>query len=270
MSQTKDTKPEPMDLWKNLGVIGALFRANWRTHHAAPWYTLMLGFFMFAQNCVFFGLWVLFFDAVGQVRGWGLKEVSILFGLLASSVGLSLFFFDGCRTLAIRIQEGTLDGILTRPVSPLPILLFSRSNAASLGDIITGPLYWYFFGDLPFHTILGLFGLSILGAFLFTAVNVIFFSLPFFLKQKDGRLSDQLFEIMIILSTVPPHAQALGTKVLLFSLFPAGFIGYIPVLLFQHFSPLLFAADLLGIAFFIGLALWFFHAGVRRYKREMG
>lgn len=259
----------PSSLRLKLRVVAALFCANLRTHHAAPWRTFLLGFFMFIQNCAFFALWVLFFNSVGQVRGWNLADVAVLFGLLATAVGFAMFFFDGCRTIANRIQEGTLDGILTRPISPLPIILFSRSNAASLGDLITGPIYWYFFAKLSWGAIAELFVLAIVGALLMTAVNIIFFSLPFFLKHKDGRLPDQLFELMIILSTVPPHTQTLGTKVILFTLFPAGFIGYLPVLMYKNFSPALLAAEVAGVIFFMWLSTRVFHAGVRRYKRDM-
>ena len=247
-----------------LSYIAALLRINFRAHHGNLRRTLMLGGFMFTQNLMFFTMWIVFFGSIRQVKGWQLGDVGLMFGTIATACGFSMFVADGVRTIGQKIQDGSIDGFLTRPRHALPALLLSRSNAAALGDILSGPVYWFFFGGASASHLPGILALTVLSAIVFLSALVVFYSLPFWL-QRSGRFSDQLFEVMIIFSSIPQHAQSLGVKMFMFSILPAGFISFIPVSLLHHFNWQQLLILIIATLMYVWTALTVFNAGVRRY-----
>lgn len=253
------------NFWHEINCAAALFWANARVHVIDWRRTLLHSFFMMLQNTVFFMVWVFFFNDLKQVGGWGLQEVSMLFGLIATAIGTGLFFFDGIRTLASMVQDGSLDSYLTRPSHALPAVFFSRTCAASLGDILTGPLYWLVFCDVTWRQYLALFALSMIGAVIFTASLAMICCLSLFLKNA-GRLTDQLMDMLIISCSIPLHTQPLGIKILLFTLMPTAFVSYVPILLMKEPSALLLAALLGAMGFYAVLAFAIFNRGVARYR----
>ena len=245
-------------------MIAALLRANFYDHRTMPWRSLTLGALMTLQNFLFFSLWIVFFGAVREVKGWQLGDVGVMFGVLAMTVGTTLFIADGVRTLTLKIHDGDIDAFLTKPCHPLPPLLLSRSNAASLGDILSGPIYWLGFGGASLAQTPALLLYSLLSATIFLASMIAFYSLGFWLK-RSARFSDQLFEVMLILSCVPQHVHGMGMKVLIFSVFPVGFINLVPVTLLRSFDPGLFVLFTAVAALYMGLAIFIFNSGARKY-----
>lgn len=249
---------------RQLGYIEALVRANLRAHHAEIRRLITMSCVMFVQNLMFFTMWIVFFGSIRQVKGWQLGDVGLMFGTIATACGLALLTADGVRTIAMKIQDGSIDGYLTRPRHALPALLLSRSNSASLGDILTGPVYWFVFGGASLSQLPIMICLTLLSATVFLSALVVFYSLAFWL-QRGGRFSDQLFEVLIIFSSIPQHAQSLGTKVVMFSILPAGFISLVPASLMHHFNFEQFTLLVGAAALYACIALCFFNAGVRRY-----
>ncbi|NTU76439.1 MAG: hypothetical protein HGA90_01245 [Alphaproteobacteria bacterium] len=249
-----------------IAYLGALLQANWKTHLLGFKRTAFLSVMMLLQNLMFFALWIIFFGSVGQIKGWVLKDVALLYGSIAFSVGLAMFFCDGARTIALRIQDGSLESLLTQPRHPLPSLLLSRSNAASLGDLLSGPVYWFCFGGLSITQLPALIGLSLLAAVIFLAATLMFFSLAFWLR-RSGRFSEQLFEILVIISALPQHGQPFGVQLIMFSVLPAGFISLTPVSLMRHFEAGQLAALIAAAIVYVGLSVIVFHVGLKRYRR---
>ena len=112
-----------------------------------------------------------------------------------------------------------------------------------------------------------LFLLCLLAAIIFLAATVMFYSLTFWLR-RGNRLSEQLFEILIMFSCTPQHAQPIGIKFVLFSVMPAGFISLIPVSLVQRFDIVQYAILIAATAFYSVLAVLVFNAGLRRYVSD--
>ncbi len=255
------------ELLQGPAYILTLFRFNLRAHHADIGRSFKLGAFMFTQNLLFFAMWLVFFGAVRDVRGWKLQEVALMYGTIATACGLALLVADGIRSLALKIEDGSIDAYLTRPCHALPMVLFSRSNAASLGDLASGPVYWFIFGGMGWTDIPALLVFSILGSIIFLSALVMIFSLAFWVP-RGGRFADQLFEMLIISCTIPQHAQIFAVKLVMFTILPAGFISLVPVTLLSHFDAGL-AAGLVGVAaVYATLAIAVFNAGVRRYVAQ--
>ncbi len=247
-----------------LTYIPALLAANWREHYTDGRRALVFAGFMFAQNLIFFLAWVFFFGAVGEIRGWRLQDVALLYGFLAFAFGFALFLSDGIRTLPLCIQDGSLDTLIVRPRHPLPALMFSRSSASSLGDVLSAPLYWFAFGGMTLDRLPMLLAVALLAAAIFQGAAVLIYSVAFWLSG-GGRFSDQLFEILIITAAVPQHGQPLGVKLVLFTAIPAGFITLTPVMLMRSFDAWLLAGLAAAAVAYAALAVLVFNAGLRRY-----
>ncbi len=247
-----------------MDLLLSLWRVNFRAHHSNLKISLLTGFVMFAQNLMFFMMWIVFFGAIRQVKGWQLTDVGLMLGIITAAAGCAMFVADGVRTIGYKIADGSIDAFLVRPCHALPALLLSRSQASGLGDILSGPFYWFVFGgaqlsDLPFLILL-----TLLAACIFLAALVVFYSLPFWIS-RSSRFPDQLFEVLIIASTIPQHVQPWGVKAVLFTIIPAGFISLLPASLAHHFDPLGFAALIGAAGVYALIALAVFNAGVRRY-----
>ncbi|HAX91268.1 MAG TPA: hypothetical protein DCY07_03545 [Rhodospirillaceae bacterium] len=251
---------------RQISYLWALMTANMKSYNAERKRLFVMALFMMIQNAMFFGLWVIFFQTVGDLKGWKLVDVTRMFGLAASAIGLSLFFFNGARTLAYRVMDDSIDSFLTRPRKALPMLLMSSSSPASLGDITFGPLLWLTLGEVPLSLFPWFVLLTLFSALIFTAATLMMFSIVFWLKTSS-RFPEQLFEMLIILSSNILHGQPFGVKALMFTIIPAGFISYLPAQLMRGFDPLLFGILLVATVFYAALAAYIFNAGLRRYVR---
>ncbi len=250
---------------KKLSYLYALMTANMKFYKPEWKRLLIMSLFMIVQNTMFFILWILLFQNISGLKGWGLTEVARMYGIIASSVGLSLFLFNGARSIAYRVQDGSMDDFLVRPRSVLPALLMSGSSPASLGDILYGPLIWAFLGDVTWNMAPQLVGLTLVSMTIFTSMTLIVFSMAFWLKGNP-RFSEQCFEALLIFSVSIQHGQPLGVRLIAYTVIPAGFITYLPTRLIGHFDPALLAQLLVATVFYAAFSVWIFNAGLRRYK----
>ncbi|MCB1557172.1 MAG: ABC-2 family transporter protein [Alphaproteobacteria bacterium] len=241
-------------------LVPAALRAA-TENRAAFW---SLSFFMFLQNIIMFMIWVIYFDNFSNLRGWELADLATLYGLAAFAFGLAFLLCGGALDLGRSIVEGELDVHLGRPRHPLIGLLFRESRAAGVGDMITAPVIWLWFAnysplELGILVLLGLFS-----ALIILATALVINCLPFFAAQ-GSRMTDQLLESFIIISTYPHNGFGVGVKILLLTIIPAGFVAYLPIEAIRNFDIPQMA--LLGVAavFYMSMAVIIFNRGLRRY-----
>ncbi|MCL2468900.1 MAG: ABC-2 family transporter protein [Alphaproteobacteria bacterium] len=229
--------------------------------------TVILSAGMFTQDFMFLALYWILFNNFESLGGWRLKDAALLFGISVTAIGLILFLCRGLIMLPYKIYDGSIDIYLARPRHPLVDLTFGTASFASLGDILCG-LVLIAYASQGFSWAQGLLCLFlvILGAVIFWASLLVFYCIPFWLLNAQ-RLSDQLFEMMIIASFNMLHGQPLGIKIILFTLVPAGFVAYLPTLLLMEFDPLFLALIMMAAVFYAFLAVKIFESGVRRYLR---
>lgn len=250
--------------FSELSYLWALNSMNLKTY-AADWKRIaVMSFFMFVQDIMFFALWVIFFDNISDLKGWRLSDVARMFGLIACSVGVSLFLFNGTRSLAFRIHEGTLDSFMTKPRRALPMLLMSSSSPASLGDIFFGPALIAAFGDVTWSMVPALAALIVISAIVFTSITLMIFSICFWLKSS-ARFPGQLFEMFIILCCNIQHGQPWAVQLVMYTVLPAAFTTFLPVQILRNPNPVLIGLLLAGTVFYALLARAVFYAGLRRY-----
>jgi ABC-2 type transport system permease protein len=250
-----------------LGIWGfarALFRTNLKAALALRAAFVIQALFMVLNNVVFFVFWWILMRRVPDLRGWRLADIEALFGITATSFGLVVTITGGVRHLGQAIDEGELDTLLTQPKPTLLYALGIRSRASGFGDVVSGLGFLAVSGHLSWPTapLVGLVILAAAGTFL--GSGIIFFSLPFWLSRTET-LSRQLWELLITFSLYPEPLFGGALRLMLFTVLPAGFVGYLPVQIVREPSWPALAMLVAGSAAYLVMARWVFARGLRRY-----
>src|SRR5579872_3219394 len=221
--------------------------------------------FMALNNLTFFVFWWVLMKRVPEVRGWRLGDVQVLFGVVATSVGLISMVAGGLAHLGRCIDGGQFDAVLTQPKPVLVYALGMRSNASGLGDVLSGIAFIAFSGQVSWRG-LPAAALAILASGLvFMACGIVFFSLAFWLGKVEG-FARQLWELLITFSLYPEPLFGNALRLVLFTVLPAGFVGYVPARLAHNPS----AADAVVVSVAactcLVVAALVFERGLRRYS----
>jgi ABC-2 type transport system permease protein len=220
--------------------------------------------FMALNNAVFFVFWWLLMRRVPVIRGWSLPDVELLFGIVAASFGLSVAVAGGVRHLGRLIEEGELDAVL---VQPPPVLLHAwglRSQASGFGDFLSGVAFLAWSGRVTWTDAPRVGLVMLASALVFTASGTLFFSLPFWLGKVET-LSRQLWEVTVTFALYPEPLFGGALRVLLFTIIPAGWVGYVPARAVHQASAWLLLLLTGAAAAYLALAAYVFDRGVQRY-----
>ena len=221
---------------------------------------------MFINNGIYFVFWVIFFDRFGDVRGYEMRDVILLFAVVAMGFGLSAVIAGNTTMhLARIIATGRLDYYLVFPRNLLGHVIFSRMGISGIGDIAFGLSAFLFAGYLAPSQLLLYCIVSICAALVLTGFGIITGSLAFYMGNAEYA-STEANMAMMTFSLYPNTLFSGMARVLIFTLIPAGFVGAIPVEIIKSggFSqlPLL----LLATAIIWATALGLFYYGLRRYE----
>ena len=252
-------------LRSNLRFLAAMTAMNLKSSFALRGAFWLQAGFMAANNLLYFSFWWIFFDRFEEVGGWRVSDVAALYGVVAAGFGFAVVFAGGIRDLSRNIIDGDLDAFLTQPRSPLLHAVASKTSPAGWGDLVSGTGFLLFSGLVHWQSLpLALLAIAI-SASMFIASGVILHSLAFWLGRMDN-LARQMWDFLVTFSIYPRPIFSGALKLLLFTLIPAGFIGYLPVELVRHFEWSGLVAALGGAAFYCTLAIAIFGAGLRRYE----
>jgi ABC-2 type transport system permease protein len=225
---------------------------------------VMQAAFMALNNLTFFIFWWALMRRVPVIRGWQLGDVQLLFGLVAAAFGLTVTVAGGVRHLGRFIEDGDLDALLTQPRPVLVYALGMRSQPSGIGDVISGTLLIAASGYLSWHSAPLVIAGIVASAIVFLATGIVFFSLAFWLGQVET-LARQLWELLITFSLYPEPLFGGILRLALFTILPAGFVGYLPVAVVRAPSLAQVCLLALGAAGYLALAVLVFDRGLRRY-----
>ena len=247
-----------------LRFLRALVAMNLRASLALRGAFWLQAAFMVLNNLVFFATWWLLFARYPEIGGWRLHDVLTLFGVVASGFGASAVFAGGVRDLARSIGEGELDSLLVQPKPVLLHAVASRTLASGWGDLATGVGMLWIAGALA-PGMLGWTALAVAtSGTVFTASGVIVQSLAFWIDGMET-LARQIWEFTLTFSLYPRPLFTGEIAFLLYTLLPAGFVGFLPAELVRAPSvPLALAALAASLGWTL-LALFVFGRGLRRY-----
>src|SRR5574340_688220 len=121
-------------LRSNFRFLSAVWKANLQSamEYRAAFLLQVLG--MMANDFMYFIIWIVFFDRFKEVRGWGLTDMWITYGVLASGFGLISLLFGNTFYLSDIIVNGRLDYYLSLPRPVLLHAVSSRMISNGMGD----------------------------------------------------------------------------------------------------------------------------------------
>ena len=220
---------------------------------------------MMLNNGIYFIFWLIFFERFKEIRGWGVGEMLLLFGIVAVGFGLASYLFGNVLQLADVIAGGRLDYYLSLPRPVLLHVLASRSNSSGLGDTLYGLMSFamaeqYSPGAIVRFIVGVLVAMAVILGFLILVQSLAFW------VGNTTMLSRQAINAIITFSLYPITLFDGMAKFLLFTILPAAFIGAIPAEFVRSFSWAELAQLLAGAFIFLGLAFLFFQQGLRRYE----
>jgi len=244
---------------------GALFATSLASAMAQRGAFLMQVGLMALNNAIFFTFWIVLFSRVPKIRGYGLSDVAVLYGVVAAGIGLAVTVAGGVRLLARFIHEGELDSLLSQPKPTLLYALGRRTLASGIGDVVSGIVMIVLSGVVGLSRVPVVVVAVLASALICVASCVLFNSIAFWLGRVETA-SRQLFESLITFSLYPEPLFGGAMRLLLFTLVPAGFVGYLPARLVSEPSGVLIA-ELVVAAMGYGAAAWFvFDRGLRAYS----
>ena len=221
---------------------------------------------MFINNGIYTIFWVIFFRQFGSIRGYNVEEIFLLYAVVAVGHGLAFMFAGNTRqNMAYLVAQGRLDYYLVFPRNLLMHIMFSKMSVPGVGDVLFGLVVFALAGRfLPVE--IGLFlVVSVITAVIFVGYGVITGSLAFYMGNAQY-VSMQASNSLVTFSMYPNSLFSGGSRLILYTILPAAFVGAVPVAVIQgHNGRLLFL--LIGVTVVIWLvALAMFYYGLRRYE----
>lgn len=94
--------------------------------------------FMLLNNATFLVQWFILLRLREDVGGYTMREIMLLWGLTATSFGLSHILFARVFSLSELIIKGKLDSFLVQPKNVLVSVLTSSTDISAIGDFLYG------------------------------------------------------------------------------------------------------------------------------------
>jgi len=253
------------DNMKELKFLLAVWQANLQSvmEYRIAFLTQVVG--MMLNNFIYFAIWIIFFQRFKEVRGWGINDMYITFGVLASAFGLVSLLFGNAFTLSDIINQGRLDYYLSLPRPVLLHTVSSRMISSGMGDFTYGFLSYALSGQYTWDGFLRFILATLLAAVVFAAFLILIQSLAFWFGMLSG-FTNLMVNAMITFGIYPTTLFDNYAKLILFTLVPAAFVGAVPAEFVRAFTWQTLGGLLLGATAFLILAVSVFRLGLKRYE----
>ncbi len=243
--------------------------AIWKTNllsimeFRGPFLTQVIG--MILNDFIYFAIWIIFFKTFKEVRGWGIDDMYITYGVLASAFGLVALLFGNAFNLSEIINQGRLDYYLSLPRPVLLHAVASRTIASGMGDFSYGFLSFGLSGQFSWDGLLRFILAMLLASVVFASFLILINSLAFWLGMISS-LTGLALNAMITFGIYPITLFDNYAKLILFTLIPAALIGAVPANFIRGFSWQSLAELLAGAVIFLLIAVSIFRLGLKRYE----
>lgn len=250
---------------RELKFLLAVWQANLQSvmEYRASFLTQI--FAMMFNNFIYFVIWMIFFDRFKEVRGWGINDMYITYGVIASAFGLVSVFFGNSFMLGDIINNGRLDYYLSLPRPVLLHAVSSRMISSGLGDLTYGFISYAASGQFTPNGFLRFILAILLAAVVFASFLILVNSLAFWAGIVSS-FSNLMVNAIITFGIYPITLFDNYAKLILFTVVPAALMGAIPAEFIRAFTWQTLAELLLGAMIFLGLAMTVFHLGLKRYE----
>jgi ABC-2 type transport system permease protein len=250
---------------KELKFLLAIWKTNLLSamEYRAAFLTQAIG--MMLNDFMYFIIWIIFFDRFKEVRGWGVHDMFLTYGVLASSFGLVSLFFGNAFNLSDIISKGRLDYYLSMPRPVLLHAVASRMIASGMGDFTYGFVSYGLSGYFSWDGLLRFILATVLAATVFAAFLILIQSLAFWLGIMSN-LSALALNAMLTFGIYPITLFDNYAKFMLFTIIPAAFMGAVPADFIRTFTWQSLLELLAGAIVFLWIAIAVFRAGLLRYE----
>ena len=250
---------------KTLSFLLQLWKTNLLSamEYRAAFITQILG--MILNNTIYFLIWVIFFERFKEIRGWGLSDMFLVFGVAAAAFGLGVFLFGNALMLSDLIAQGKLDYYLSLPRPVLLHAIASRSVTSGLGDMLYGLLSYCASGLFSPSGLLRFLLGVLLAAMVFVSFMVLAQSLAFWFGNASA-FTSLLVNAMITFAIYPVTLFEGGAKFILFTIIPAALMGAVPASFVRAFDGHTLALLALGASVLLVFSVAVFYRGLRRYE----
>ncbi len=220
--------------------------------------------FMVLNNATFLIQWTILLSLREDVGGYTMREILILWGLAASSHGLSHVLFARVFSLPELVINGKLDAYLVQPKSVLLGVMTSSTSASAIGDVVYGFLLLCLSG-CGFGGFCLFLLFTVTGAVVIIAFALLLGSLSFWFVRADV-LQNNLVNGMISFATYPDGIFEGPVRFLLYRVIPVGMAIYQPVHVIAAFEPHALLEVVGYAALLMTVAVFVFYRGLRRYS----
>lgn len=250
---------------REIKFLFAVWQANLQSvmEYRISFITQVIG--MLLNNFIYFAIWIIFFDRFEEVRGWGIGDMYVTFGILASAFGLVAVFFGNAFTLGDIVNNGRLDYYLSLPRPVLLHAVSSRMISSGMGDLTYGFVSYAVSGQFTWDGLIRFILAILLAATVFAAFLILVNSIAFWAGIVTS-LSNLMLNAMITFGIYPITLFDNYAKLILFTVIPAALMGAVPAQLVHAFTWQTLAQLLLGAIVFLGLAITVFRLGLKRYE----
>lgn len=225
----------------------------------------MSAFGMLLSNSTFVFFWYVAFEQIGgRIGGYDFRDVMFIWASCSSAFGLSAIVFGNAGSLSGMIARGEIDVFLLQPKNPLLSLLMARTSLSAWGDLAYGIVLMALTGQGARGWLF--FALAIpLGGLLIAATGVLFGSLAFWFGDTStaGSMST---EFVVNFCIYPEGIYPKAIRALMYTVIPAAFIVHVPLKLARGGSALWLPVWLLAAAAYVGVAVFVFNRGLKRYE----
>ena len=250
---------------KELKFLLAVWKSNLLSAMEYRVSFLMQVFGMMLNNFMYFAIWIIFFNRFNNVRGWGVNDMYVTFGILASAFGLVSLLFGNAFNLSDIIAKGRLDYYLSMPRPVLLHTIASRLIASGMGDFTYGFISYAFSGYLTWSGFLRFMLATLLSATVFAAFLILIQSFAFWLGMMSN-FSQLALNAMLTFGIYPITLFDNYAKVILFTIIPAALMGAVPAEFITRFTWQSLTELLVGAIVLLFLAVTVFRLGLKRYE----
>ena len=211
------------------------------------------------------------FRNIPAIAGWQEAEVYFIMALMFISEGCSNLFFDGVWELPSLVFRGEFDVLLSRPVSPLYQVIARGFGLQGIGGMTTGlvslalsmaALHWL----TPWRILICLV-LICCGAVVRMSANLIAACHVFWMNAGPSSNIMFISHSMGEYAKYPLDIYPKWLMVILLTVLPYGFIGFVPALILKSGHMAVFALAMTAFtALFFLLARFIFYKSIKKYE----
>jgi ABC-2 type transport system permease protein len=252
-------------MFKELKFLLAIWKTNLQSamEYRAAFLTQTIG--MMLNDFMYFAIWIIFFQQFKDVRGWGISDMYVTYGVLASAFGFTCLFFGNAVNLAEIINKGRLDYYLSLPRPVLLHTVSSRMISSGMGDFSYGFLSYALSGTFTWDGLLRFTLAVLLAGIIFTAFFILLQSFAFWFGMIANFVG-LAFNAIITFGIYPTTLFDNYAKLILFTVIPAALIGAVPAEFVSAATWQSLVQLLAGAIIFLFLAVTLFNIGLKRYE----